>query len=92
MRVLWLTPELPYWPGGSGGSTRQFMLIRELTTRGHHVDVVAPIHHSQDPTSLEATGATLYATQRPPSRAKEVLDAARRRPGVLVDAVRMPVL
>jgi glycosyltransferase involved in cell wall biosynthesis len=92
MRILWLTPELPYWPGGSGGSTRQYMLIRELIARGHSVDVVAPIQHEQDPDSLRATGATLYATARPPSRIREVAGALRNRPGLLVDALRMPVL
>ena len=44
MRVLWLTPELPFAPGGTGGSTRQFQIIRVLIERGHDVDVVAPVH------------------------------------------------
>jgi len=92
MRILWLTPELPYWPGGSGGSTRQFMLIRELLARGHTVDVVAPIAPAQDAASLRALGATLYAVNRPQSRVSETAHAIRSRPGLLADAMRMPVL
>ncbi len=94
MRVLWLTPELPYWPGGSGGSTRQFMLVRELLARGHAVDVVAPVapeqHAGAD--ALRASGATLHAVVRPAQRVTEVASAIRRRPRLIADALRMPVL
>jgi glycosyltransferase involved in cell wall biosynthesis len=92
MRVLWLTPELPYWPGGSGGSTRQFMLIRELIARGHDVDVVAPIHHAQDPASLTALGAKLFATERPRSRIAETAAAVAKRPRLMVEALSLPVM
>lgn len=92
MRVLWLTPELPYWPGGSGGSTRQFMLIRELIRRGHAVDVVAPIHARQNAEPLRALGAELFGVERPEARIREVLAAVRARPRLLADAVRIPVL
>jgi polysaccharide biosynthesis protein PslH len=94
IRVLWLTPELPFWPGGSGGSTRQHQLIVQLLARGHQVDVVAPIHPDQreGAARLRATGATLHGVQRPRSRVREVLDALRARPSVAADALRMPVL
>lgn len=94
MRILWLTPELPFWPGGSGGSTRQHHLIRVLCEHGHEVDVVSPIHPDQRAgvASLEATGATLFGSNRPSSRLSEVLAAAIRRPTILAGLVRLPVL
>lgn len=93
MRILWLTPELPYWPGGSGGSTRQFHLVRRLVQRGHAVDVVSPVHEDQQAgrASLGDAGATLYAVARPASRREEVLRAVRLRPALLPLAATMPV-
>jgi glycosyltransferase involved in cell wall biosynthesis len=94
VRVLWLTPELPFWPGGSGGSTRQHHLIRHLAARGDEVHVVAPVHPTQREGAerLRATGVTLHAADRPASRPAEVLAATRRRPALVLDALRMPVL
>jgi polysaccharide biosynthesis protein PslH len=94
MRVLWVTPELPYWPGGSGGSTRQFMLIREIVRRGHAVDVVAPVAPDQRKRAgaISSLGATLYATRRPDSRVIETLTAIGQRPTLLADLVRLPLL
>lgn len=93
MRVAWLTPELPYWPGGSGGSTRQFQLIKQLIARGNTVDVVAPVHPDQQAgrSSLTEVGATLHAVDRPPSRVREVLGTVRRAPGIGPRALTMPV-
>ncbi len=93
MRVAWLTPELPYWPGGSGGSTRQFQLIKQLIARGNAVDVVAPVHPDQQAgrASLTGLGATLLAVDRPASRIREVLQAARVAPAVIPRALTMPV-
>ena len=94
MRVLWLTPELPYGPGGSGGSTRQLELIRRLAERGAAVDVVAPVHHEQRPHagSLARAGATLHPVARPRSRVRETLGAVGRRPRLLPDALAEPLL
>ncbi len=94
MRVLWLTPELPFAPGGTGGSTRQFQLIRALLGRGHDVDIVAPVHPSQETGAalLRDTGATLYGARRPPSRLRETLAALARRPALAIDGLRMPVV
>jgi glycosyltransferase involved in cell wall biosynthesis len=94
MRLLWLTPELPYWPGGSGGSTRQFQLIRRLRERGHEVTVVAPVHPSQreGPEALRATGATLLAVERPGRRASEVAHAIGRRPSLALELMRRPLV
>lgn len=94
LRVLWITPELPYWPGGSGGSTRQHKLIAHLISRGHAVDVVAPIHPDQRAGAelLRATGATLHGMLRPPSRPREVLQAVRAAPAIAADVLRLPLI
>ena len=94
MRVLWLTPELPFAPGGTGGATRQFHLVKGLVARGHDVDVVAPIHPTQEAGAdlLRATGATLLGVRRPASRVRETLAALGRRPALAVDLVRLPVV
>jgi polysaccharide biosynthesis protein PslH len=94
MRLLWLTPELPYWPGGSGGSTRQFHLIRRLREHGHDVTVVAPVHPSQreGAKGLRATGARLLGVERPDRRAKEVLSAMARKPSLAIDLMRRPLV
>ncbi len=94
MRILWLTPELPFAPGGTGGSTRQFHLVRVLVERGHDVDVVAPVHPAQEAGAdlLRATGATLLGVRRPASRVRETLAALGRRPALAADLLRMPVV
>lgn len=94
MRVLWITPELPYWPGGSGGSTRQFHLIRTLRDAGHEVDVVAPVHHGQREgvASLAQTGAGLHLVDRGGSRVAETARALSRRPRLAADAALLPVM
>jgi glycosyltransferase involved in cell wall biosynthesis len=94
VRVLWLTPELPNAPGGSGGSTRQFHLIRALRERGDDVTVLAPVAPDQQaaPALLEATGARLLSVERPASRPREAVGALRRDPRLLARAVRDPLL
>lgn len=94
MRVLCLTPELPYAPGGSGGSTRQFHLLERLVEKGHAVEVVAPVHVSQREGMRRLTdaGVSLRAVLRPPSRVKETAGAVARRPGLLPRALGEPLL
>lgn len=94
MRVLHLTPELPFAPGGTGGSTRQFHLLRRLVERGHEVTVVAPVHASQQEGAelLQATGVRLLDVPRPGSRAAEALSALARRPALALRALRDPVV
>jgi glycosyltransferase involved in cell wall biosynthesis len=94
VRVLCLTPELPHWPGGTGGATRQFFLLRRLVERGHDVEVVAPIHPSQREGAerLRAAGVRLRGAERPPSRVLETLRALRARPGLAPAALREPLL
>jgi glycosyltransferase involved in cell wall biosynthesis len=94
VRLLWLTPELPHWPGGSGGATRQFKLIEQLVARGDEVHVVAPVHPGQrdGARGLAAAGATLHAVHRPAGRAGEAAGALLRRPALALDALRLPIL
>jgi glycosyltransferase involved in cell wall biosynthesis len=94
MRVLHVTPELPFFPGGSGGSTRQFMLLADLVRRGHEVDVVAPVAPEQrdGAATLGAAGITLHAAHRPDSRIAETGRALLRSPSLVLDAVRLPLL
>jgi glycosyltransferase involved in cell wall biosynthesis len=93
VRVLWLTPELPYAPGGSGGSNRQFHLLRRLVERGWEAECVAPVHPAQREGAelLRAAGVRLHAVERPPSRVAEVLRAVRSRPGLLPAAATRPL-
>jgi polysaccharide biosynthesis protein PslH len=93
VRVLWLTPELPYWPGGSGGSTRQWFLIRALRAAGHEVDVVAPVHATQREgvATLRRLGVGLHLHTRPESRVEETARALGARPALAADAARLPV-
>lgn len=94
MRIVHLTPELPHPLGGSGGSTRQFHLLRRLAEHGHDVTVVSPVHASQEAGAgrLTAAGIGLAAVRRPQSRVRETLGALARRPGLLLTGVRDPVM
>ena len=94
MRVLHLTPELPCWPGGSGGATRQFHLLRRLTELGHEVTVVAPVPASDEHrrAQLEDAGVRLAGPSRPPSRAREAAAAVARRPALAARAAADPLL
>ena len=93
MRVLWLTPELPYFPGGGGAATRQFHLLRRLVELGHDAVVVAPVHESQrhGEELLRAAGVDLRAARRPPCRYAEVARALASRPGLVGAALRKPL-
>lgn len=94
MRVLHLTPELPMWPGGTGGATRQFHLLKRLVELGHEVTVVAPVAGVQEAGAegLEAAGIRTELGPRPDSRAREALAAVARRPGLAPAALSTPVL
>jgi polysaccharide biosynthesis protein PslH len=94
MRVLHLTPEPPYWPGGSGGSTRQFHLLRRLVELGHEVTVVAPVGAREEARlpELSAAGIALRSVLRPASRVGEGLRALPRDPLLLPAAAVRPVL
>lgn len=93
MRLIHLTPELPCWPGGSGGATRQFHLLRRLVELGHEVTVVAPVAAGQQArrAELAAAGIRLEGPDRPPSRAKETLRALAGEPSLAPRAADLPV-
>ena len=94
MRVLHLTPELPYWPGGSGGATRQFHLLRRLAELGHEVTVVAPVTPAERgaAAALPAAGVGLRSVARPESRVLETARALAREPVLAPRAACVPVL
>lgn len=87
-------PELPMWPGGTGGQTRQFQLVRRLVELGHAVDVVAPVHPEQHEGALglAAAGVTLHGRRRPSSRARETAGAVAARPALAAGPLRRPVV
>jgi glycosyltransferase involved in cell wall biosynthesis len=94
VRIVHLTPELPAAAGWSGGATRQFHLLRQLAERGHDIVVVAPVQAAQERfvPALEAFGALVVATRRPPSRMRESLAALVRDPALVAAAATRPVL
>src|SRR5690349_12498168 len=94
MKLLSLTPELPFAPGGSGGSTRQFFLLKRLVELGWEVICVAPVHPSQreGASLLRAAGVNLRSIERPASRPLEVLSALRSRPELAGRVATEPVL
>jgi polysaccharide biosynthesis protein PslH len=88
VRVLTLTIELPYAPGGTGGSTRQFELLRRLVELGHEVLVLAPAAGRDEaatgaPEAMRAVGINYRPLRRPPSRALELGRALARQPVLL---------
>src|SRR5215218_9616336 len=94
MRVLHLTPELPCWPGGTGGATRQFHLLRRLVELGHEVTVVAPIAAGEElrRDELERVGIRLRAAERPSSRPLEAVRAIAREPRLAARAATLPAV
>ena len=82
MRVLWLTPELPFAPGGTGGSTRQFHLIRvarsSAATTWTSSRRCTP-RRRPERTCCAAPGATLL--RRPPARPRGCARRSRRSGG-----------
>ena len=96
MRILHLTTELPYAPGGSGGSTRQFHLLRRLVELGHEVIVVAPITAAHERVTgavpiMAGAGLDYRPVPRMASRELEVLRATARAPRLLGALARRPV-
>lgn len=93
MRILHLTPHLPFAPGGSGGATRQFHLLRRLVELGHDVTTVVPV----PPRQLEQVALTraadirVEAVPRPPSRVRETLAALTAEPSLLPLSVTAPL-
>ena len=95
MDVLHLTSEPPYFPGGSGGSTRQYFLLRRLVERGHRVRVLAPI----TPTRREQSGVDricadagleLHVVERDERRGREALRSFLHDPRTAGAALTQP--
>jgi glycosyltransferase involved in cell wall biosynthesis len=94
VRILHLTPELPFAPGGSGGSTRQFALLSRLSAAGHQVDVVAPVARAQASRLdvLRAAGIVVHPVFRPRWRVLEATEAFARHPALIGRGFREPVI
>ena len=93
MRVLHMTPELPYEPGGGGGRGREYFLCRRLVELGHDVLNISPVlpdeaHWAQ---ALRDVGVENWVAERPASHLRETVSAVRSEPQVLRTAVSAPV-
>jgi polysaccharide biosynthesis protein PslH len=93
MRVLHMTPELPYEPGGGGGRGREYFLCRRLVEHGHQVLNISPVTPEEAPKAqiLRDAGVENWVVERPASPAAEVYAAVRADPRVLAAAVTAPV-
>jgi glycosyltransferase involved in cell wall biosynthesis len=92
LRILHLTPELPYEPGGGGGRTREFFLCRRLVELGHDVMNVSPVLPADRwrVRALEEVGVPVRVAVRPPRPIEEVARAVAAEPGVLGAALTQP--
>ncbi len=92
MRVLHLTPELPYETGG-GGRGREYFLCKRLVELGHEVLNISPVvreeAHWAD--ALPEAGAENWVAVRPASQLREAIEGVAREPEVLATAVVAPV-
>jgi polysaccharide biosynthesis protein PslH len=92
MRLLHLTPELPFEPGGGGGRGREYFLCRHLVEHGHAVLNISPVTPEETPRadSLREVGVENWVLERPASKLSEVSSAVRGEPQVLASAVLAP--
>jgi polysaccharide biosynthesis protein PslH len=93
MRLLHLTPELPFEPGGGGGRGREYFLCRRLVERGHDVLNISPVTPAEAPhaEALRQVGVENWVLERPGSKLNEVAAAALAEPQVLAQGVIAPV-
>jgi glycosyltransferase involved in cell wall biosynthesis len=93
VRILHLTPELPYEPGGGGGRTREYWLCKRLADLGHAVLNISPAlpHEVELADSLRGAGVECWVARRPATSREEVARAVVAEPSVLVAAVTRPV-
>ena len=93
MRVLHLTPELPFAPGGSGGQTFEFGLLRRLAELGHDVLNISPAEPAfmAHTGSLRDVGVESWVAPRPASQPLEALRAMLAEPAILATAAAAPV-
>jgi glycosyltransferase involved in cell wall biosynthesis len=95
VRLLHLTMELPYAPGGPGGATRQFQLLRRLVELGHEVTVVSAANEAHERETgavpvMRAAGFDYQPARRAPSRAVELAQAARHDPRAVARVATRP--
>ena len=92
LRILHLTPELPYEPGGGGGRTREFFLCRRLVELGHEVVNVSPVlpHELGHTRALEEVGVPVRIALRPARPVEEVGRAVSAEPAVLAATLLQP--
>ena len=93
MRILHLTPELPFAPGGGGGQTHEFFLLRRLAELGHDVLNISPaepgwMRHTD---ALRGVGVRNWVAPRPASQPAEAARAALDEPAVFATALTSPV-
>ena len=93
VRILHLTPELPFEPGGGGGRTREFFLCKRLAELGHPVLNLSPALPDEIglADSLRDVGVECWVARRPPTPVEEVARAVAAEPAVLGAAVTRPV-
>lgn len=93
LRILHLTPHLPYAPGGHGGATRQFHLLRRLVERGHEVTVAVPVTREQRELVefARTAGIRVADVERPVSRMRETLGVLARAPSFVPRAATWPL-
>jgi glycosyltransferase involved in cell wall biosynthesis len=93
MRVLHMTPELPYAPGGGGGREHEYLLLRRLVERGHTVLNLSPVMSDESAHSevLRRVGVENWTTVRPASPITEITEGLRADPRLLATAIFSPV-
>ena len=93
MRVLHMTPELPFEPGGGGGRGREYFLCRRLVELGHDVLNISPVTPAEAPQAqaLRDVGVENWVLERPASELREVTAAVRAEPQILATAVTAPM-
>jgi glycosyltransferase involved in cell wall biosynthesis len=93
LRILHMTPELPFEPGGGGGRGREYFLCRRLVELGHEVLNVSPVmpDEVEHADCLRDAGAENWVAVRPASPVEETLRAVAADPRVLAAAVTSPV-
>ena len=88
MRLLHMTPELPFEPGGGGGRGREYFLCRRLVERGHDVLNISPVTPEEAPhaQALRDVGVENWVRRTSCVAVREAIGAVASRPHVLATA------